>query len=64
MVIGLVLLAATFVIGIWTFVIQCKAVGEAQRFSAWKGFFVIVIPSFLIVVALILFLVFVVFASF
>lgn len=38
----------TFVLSffsIWTFVVQCKAVGEAHRFSAWKGFFVIIIPA-------------------
>ncbi|WP_271853404.1 Yip1 family protein [Planococcus maritimus] len=63
MVIGFILLAATFVVGVWTFVIQCKAVGEAHRFSAWKGFFVIVIPSVLLSVVIMLFLVFILFAS-
>ena len=64
MVIGLVLLAATFVVGIWTFVIQCKAVGEAQRFSAWKGFFVVVIPSVLLAVVIITLLALFLFAAF
>ncbi|WP_211655290.1 Yip1 family protein [Planococcus alpniumensis] len=64
MVIGLVLLAVTVVIGIWTFVIQCKGVGEAQRFSAWKGFFVIVIPSVLFTVVIITFLAMFLFAAF
>ncbi|MBU9673297.1 YIP1 family protein [Planococcus sp. CP5-4] len=62
MVIGLVLLLAAFFVGIWTFVIQCKGVGEAQRFSAWKGFFVIVIPALLIAFVIIFFLVFILFA--
>lgn len=42
----------TFVLSffsIWTFVVQCKAVGEAHRFSAWKGFFVIIIPAILFI---------------
>ncbi|RAZ69206.1 YIP1 family protein [Planococcus maitriensis] len=64
MVIGLLLLAAAFVVGIWTFVIQCKAVGEAQRFSAWKGFFVIVIPSALLSIVIIALLALVFFAAF
>jgi len=64
MVIGLVLLAVTVVIGIWTFVIQCKAVGEAQRFSAWKGFFVIVIPSVLFTVVIITLLAMFLFSAF
>lgn len=63
LVIGLLLLAAVIVIGIWTFVIQCKAVGEAQRFSAWKGFFVIVIPSLLLAFVIIFFLVLVLFIA-
>ncbi|KAA0959148.1 YIP1 family protein [Planococcus sp. ANT_H30] len=33
------------VVSIWTFVVQCKAVGEAHRLSAWKGFFIIVLPG-------------------
>lgn len=44
------------VVSIWTFVVQCKAVGEAHRISAWKGFFIIVLPAtvfILIIVAII-----------
>lgn len=36
-------------ISIWTFFIQCKAIAEAHRFSAWKGFFVIMIPTVLVI---------------
>ncbi|EGA90808.1 hypothetical protein GPDM_03380 [Planococcus donghaensis MPA1U2] len=36
-------------IAIWTLFVQSNAVGEAHRFSAWKGFFVIVIPAILFV---------------
>ena len=64
MVIGFILLAASFIVAVWTFVIQCKAVGEAHRFSAWKGFFVIVIPSFLLSVVVIFFLVAILFTAF
>ena len=64
MAVGFVLLAVAFVVVVWTFVVQCKAVGEAQRFSAWRGFFVVVIPSFLIGVVVIFFLVAILFASF
>ena len=39
-------------VSIWTFVIQCKAVGEAHRLSAWKGFFIIVIPTVLVIIAI------------
>ncbi|MEZ0481672.1 Yip1 family protein [Planococcus sp. SSTMD024] len=64
LVIGLLLLAVVIIVGIWTFVIQCKAVGEAQRFSAWKGFFVIVIPSVLLAVVIITLLTMFLFAAF
>lgn len=64
MVIGFLLLAAVIIVGIWTFVIQCKAVGEAQRFSAWKGFFVVVIPSVLFAVVIITLLAMFLFAAF
>ncbi|MGB6406103.1 MAG: Yip1 family protein [Planococcus donghaensis] len=37
------------VVSIWTLFVQSNAVGEAHRFSAWKGFFVIVIPAILFV---------------
>ncbi|MBT2582793.1 YIP1 family protein [Planococcus sp. ISL-109] len=58
---GIILLLAVVVVGIWTFVIQCKAVGEAQRISAWKGFFIILIPSVLVIGAIIAFVAFLVF---
>lgn len=32
------------VLGIWAFVIFCKCVGEAHRFSAWKGLLTVVMP--------------------
>ncbi|MEK6268623.1 MAG: YIP1 family protein [Planococcus sp. (in: firmicutes)] len=37
------------VVSIWTLFVQSNAVGEAHRFSAWKGFFVITIPAILFV---------------
>lgn len=40
------------IVSIWTFVIQCKAVGEAHRLSAWKGFFIILIPIVLAIIAI------------
>lgn len=40
------------VVSIWTFFIQCKAVGEAHRLSAWKGFFIITIPTVLFIIAI------------
>lgn len=40
------------VVSIWTFFIQCKAVGEAHRLSAWKGFFIIIIPTILFIIAI------------
>ncbi|MFC4713404.1 Yip1 family protein [Planococcus dechangensis] len=49
-IIVLVLLLAVIAVGIWTFVIQCKAVGEAQRISAWKGLFIILTPSILVAI--------------
>lgn len=58
---GLILLLAVVVVGVWTFVIQCKAVGEAQRISAWKGFFIIMIPSVLVISAIIAFAAFIIF---
>lgn len=38
------------VVSVWTFVVQCKAVGEAHRLSNWKGFFIILIPVALMLV--------------
>jgi hypothetical protein len=51
------------VVSIWTFVIVCKAVGEAHRVSSWKGFFIVVIPGIIITI-FVLIIVFVLFASF
>ncbi|MBF6634541.1 Yip1 family protein [Microbacterium sp. APC 3898] len=46
---SLVFLIILGVISAWTFFVQCKAVAEAHRFSAWKGFFVIMIPTVLVI---------------
>jgi phosphoglycerol transferase MdoB-like AlkP superfamily enzyme len=40
------------VVSIWTFVIQCKAVGEAHRLSSWKGFFIVLIPIVLVIIVI------------
>lgn len=61
---GVLALIAVIAVGIWTFIIQCKAVGEAQRISAWKGFFIIVIPAVLIVLAIIAIVALVLFLAF
>ncbi|WP_142830426.1 Yip1 family protein [Planococcus soli] len=50
-------------VSVWTFIIVCKAVGEAHRVSSWKGFFIVVLPGILITL-IVLVLVFVLFASF
>ena len=50
------------VVGVWIFVITIMAIAEAHRFSAWRGFWTIVIPSvFVITVLLLLFLPFIIF---
>lgn len=51
------------VVSIWTFIIVCKAVGEAHRVSSWKGFFIVVLPG-IIITFIVLLIVFVLFASF
>lgn len=51
------------VVSIWTFVIVCKAVGEAHGVSSWKGFFIVVIPGVIITIFVLL-IIFVLFASF
>ena len=49
-----------FIIGIWGFVITIMAIAEAHQFSAWRGFWTVVIPGILIfIVVFILFLPFV-----
>ncbi|MFC5587652.1 YIP1 family protein [Sporosarcina soli] len=45
------------VLGIWSFIITIKAIAEAHRFSAWRGLLTVIIPSVLIVIVLLLFLV-------
>lgn len=44
LVLNLVLSGILFVVSIWTFVIQSKAVGEAHGLSAWKGAAILLIP--------------------
>lgn len=49
-----------FIIGIWGFVITIMAIAEAHQFSAWRGFWTVVIPAILIfIVVFILFLPFI-----
>lgn len=50
-------------VSIWTFVIVCKAVGEAQGVSSWTGFFIVLIPGVIITIIVVL-IIFVLFASF
>lgn len=47
----------SIVVGIWIFVITIMAISEAHRFSAWRGFWTIVIPSVVVIIVLLLFLV-------
>ncbi|WP_186759593.1 Yip1 family protein [Planococcus sp. CPCC 101016] len=49
---SLIFLLILGTVSIWTFVIQCKAVGEAHRLSSWKGFFIIIIPTLLFIIAI------------
>ncbi|TAA72437.1 Yip1 family protein [Planococcus salinarum] len=51
------------VVSIWTFVIVCKAVGEAHGVSSWKGFFIVLIPGVIITIFVVI-IIFVLFASF
>lgn len=51
------------IVSVWTFVIVCKAVGEAHGVSSWKGFFIVLIPGVIITI-FVLIIVFVLFASF
>lgn len=51
------------VVSIWTFVIVCKAVGEAHRVSSWRGFFIVLIPAF-IITTIVFIIIFVLLASF
>lgn len=49
-----------FIIGIWGFIITIMAIAEAHQFSAWRGFWTVVIQAVLIFVVLfILFLPFI-----
>ncbi|MCG7334541.1 YIP1 family protein [Sporosarcina sp. ACRSM] len=45
------------VLGIWSFIITIKAIAEAHRFSAWRGLLTVIIPSVVIIIVLLLFLV-------
>ncbi|MCJ1908916.1 Yip1 family protein [Planococcus ruber] len=45
------------IVTIWGIVIQSKAIGEAHRFSSWKGFFTLLIPSLIIGIIVIAFMV-------
>lgn len=40
------------IVSIWTFIVQCKTIGEAHRLSSWKGFFIIAIPGLLFILLL------------
>lgn len=53
---SIILTVILSVVSIWTFFVQCKAIGEAHRLSAWKGFFIIAIPAivFIAIVAAII----------
>lgn len=57
-----ILSAILFVISIWTFVVQSKAVGEAHGLSAWKGAIIILIPLLTIFVLGLLFVASVIFS--
>lgn len=46
----------SIVVGIWSFIITINAIAEAHQFSRWRGFWTIVIPSAVIIVVLLLFL--------
>ncbi|RNF39728.1 YIP1 family protein [Planococcus salinus] len=48
-ILALFLSIVLLVVSVWTFVVQCKAVGEAHRLSSWKGFFIILIPMIFII---------------
>ncbi|TWT25932.1 Yip1 family protein [Planomicrobium sp. CPCC 101110] len=57
-VIGGLMAIASIVLGIWSLIIQSKAIGEAHRISSWKGFFTLLIPGvilFILFAALALF---------
>jgi len=62
-IIGTVIIA---VVTIWSIFVNSKAIGEAHRFSSWKGFFTIMIPSIVIVfaIAVVVFLLAMLFFSF
>ncbi|WKA53040.1 Yip1 family protein [Planococcus shixiaomingii] len=60
MIIGGLMAIAGLVFTIWSILIQSKAIGEAHRFSSWKGFFTLLIPGVIglvLLIALIIFLV-------
>ncbi len=42
------------VFGIWGFIILVNLVGEAHRFSAWRGFFTVIIAMILVIFAILI----------
>ncbi|MFT9493970.1 Yip1 family protein [Anaerosolibacter sp.] len=56
---AIILSIIAVILGVWSFIIQLKCLGEAQRFSAWKAlgnmilsFLIIIVPILLLVVLL------------
>lgn len=47
---SVVLGAATVVVALWRFILGCKAIAEAHRFSGWKGFGTVTIPMALVMI--------------
>ncbi|WP_203247757.1 YIP1 family protein [Sporosarcina beigongshangi] len=45
----------SFIIGVWGFVISIMAIAEAHQFSAWRGFWTVVIPAILIFIVVFIF---------
>ena len=50
----IVLGTISFVLSIWSIIIQSKAIGEAHRFNSWKGFATVLIPALIIGVVVII----------
>jgi Yip1-like protein len=46
----MVLFLVQLIVSIWSIVILCKALGEVQKFSSWKGLLNIIIPFILVLV--------------
>ncbi|MDN3451341.1 YIP1 family protein [Planococcus sp. APC 3906] len=49
----IVLGTLSFILSIWGIIIQSKAIGEAHRFSSWKGFATVLIPAIVIGVVIV-----------